>query len=127
MVAEADGVAATAEYDDVDQYAVVVVVVVLFRAVVVVVGAVDVVTDGPAVDVPAVDVPAVDAPDVAVVLPAATVSLAPEAAAMAPVNSSAATALVAPVTWRARRAGCGRRRRTGAGVAGEAGVVSMPT
>jgi hypothetical protein len=87
-----------------------VVVVVLFRAVVVVAGAVVVVA-------------AVDAPDVAVALPAATVSPAPEAPAMAPVNSRAATALVAPVTWRARRAGWGRRRRMGAVVVV---VWSMP-
>jgi hypothetical protein len=58
----------------------------------------------------------------AAVVPAATVSLDADPAAMAPVSTSAASALDAPVTWRARRAGCGRRRRKGV-----VGVSSMPT
>jgi hypothetical protein len=80
------------------------------------------------------------APVVAVVALVATVSVAaagvvsaaaatvaaddPDDAAMAPVSIRTARALVAPVTWRARRAGCGRRRRGAEGVV--VGSESMP-
>ena len=89
MRADRDGVAATAGPTDVAAYDVVVVVVV-------VVTAVATATSG-----------------------AAAASVAPEpATAMAPVNSKAARPLVAPVTWRARRAGWGRRRWEALGILG---------
>jgi hypothetical protein len=89
----------------------VVVVVVAFRAVVVVVGAV---------------VAVVALVDAVVTVSAAAVSVAAvpldgEPAAMAPVSTRAASALDAAVTWRARRAGWGRRRRLEVFA-----VVSMP-
>jgi hypothetical protein len=90
----------------------VVVVVVVFRAVVVVVGAVVAV-------VTLVD--AVATVSAAAAVSVAAVPLDAEPAAMAPVSTSAASALDAAVTWRARRAGWGRRRRMGV-----FGVVSMP-
>ena len=95
-----------------------VVVVVAFRAVVVVVGAV--------VAVVALVDAVVTVSAAAVTVSAAAVSVAAvpldaEPAAMAPVSTRATSALDAAVTWRARRAGWGRRRRMGVFA-----VVSMP-